>query len=969
MRLGVIATVLVALFACPGIGAEGDWVVLHPSSVRATDGVKLTAQEDGSVLASEKNPDTATYEAVYSTNLLGITALRIEALTHESMPSRGPGRAQSGNLVLTEVEVSCGVEGSVARPKALTFTEARTDFSQSNYMPGHAIDGKIDPDTGWCPAGSTHHQDRYLVLLLSRPTGFKGGTRLKVRLLFKSSWAQHTMGRFRISASTRKDAEELLPAKDLVDEKEVDASTRRGIAWLLQHQEADGSWTGIQNNLYYGMTALAIYCMIQSGVDPKHPSIRAGFAYLKARPLYRTYDLGCALLAYRAAGEPIPMERVKLLTEQLVNTMGNGSSAFGGQWGYPFGHAIGSTANHTDLSNTQYALLGLRAGMKCGVKVPSIIFDRVARDLIDLQGDYGSIAYRKGNTPTASMTAAGMTSLLICAEGLELSARKGLAKKCLSAVRLSESWLRTNWSVTTNVEQPPNPNSGSSRWYYYYLQGLERVGSLSNRRMLAGHNWYEEGASAILARQNDDGSWSTAYGEKGPNTCFALLFLQRGTSSTVREGRPAASSGSELEGDFTIGHNGENPFVAWLRDLSPSIKGRLTAGEKVKELRWFVDGDLVSRVSPDPLQALSLQRLPLQHKFARNGLHDVQAFIQLQDGSGKETAETSSPVLEFAVDGVEEAFHREAIRDASENLVDPKALAVEASSETSGYSPAYVGDGRYSTGWRAGIFDRRPWIQLRLRRPVRAGMLKLATGHSSLDSPTSWPRPEVVEIRVNGKRPIVAWLLDNVRQKQTILFETTTVRSLRITPLTLYGSSDGKLGPGFTEIELYPEHHLREPDRPDMASVIPILPSAPDEAVRWNYRYDDPGPEWTHMTSGSGGWKSGEAPFGDAAYFPDCPSVWEGNDLWLRKQFRLGDPGAGELVLQVKVDDEAMIYINGILAGEIETYTSHLYSRVEITDAAREGLKSGLNTIALQCKDTGGARVVDVRLMQLPRGL
>ena len=40
-----------------------------------------------------------------SGNLPGTKALRIEALTHESLPQRGPGRAGNGNFVLGDLQV------------------------------------------------------------------------------------------------------------------------------------------------------------------------------------------------------------------------------------------------------------------------------------------------------------------------------------------------------------------------------------------------------------------------------------------------------------------------------------------------------------------------------------------------------------------------------------------------------------------------------------------------------------------------------------------------------------------------------------------------------------------------------------------------------------------------------------------------------------------------------------------------
>lgn len=81
------------------------WTVLVPESVEATGGAELKILDDHSVLADGPSPDTATYTLTASTALRGITAIRIEALTHHTLPGKGPGRG-NGNIVLNDVEVT-----------------------------------------------------------------------------------------------------------------------------------------------------------------------------------------------------------------------------------------------------------------------------------------------------------------------------------------------------------------------------------------------------------------------------------------------------------------------------------------------------------------------------------------------------------------------------------------------------------------------------------------------------------------------------------------------------------------------------------------------------------------------------------------------------------------------------------------------------------------------------------------------
>jgi hypothetical protein len=72
---------------------------------------------------------------------------------------------------------------------------------------------------------------------------------------------------------------------------------------------------------------------------------------------------------------------------------------------------------------------------------------------------------------------------------------------------------------------------------YYYLYALERAGVLAATETFGLHNWYVEGAEAILSSQRADGSWLAPlpHGDRSEmtnvawDTCFAILFLKRAT--------------------------------------------------------------------------------------------------------------------------------------------------------------------------------------------------------------------------------------------------------------------------------------------------------------------------------------------------------------------------------------------------------------------------------------------------------
>ncbi len=178
---------------------KSEWQVLDATSFKSTGGATLAKLEDKSILASGNRPAHDGYEILARTTITNISAVRLEALTHPSLPNTGPGRYDNANFVLSEFELEAV---SIANPQQklkIKFTSAEADYSQKNYEVARAIDGK--PGTGWAVDGPTRNKDCTAWFYPDKPFGFVGGTELRFALQHDAI-GSHSIGRPRLSLTT-----------------------------------------------------------------------------------------------------------------------------------------------------------------------------------------------------------------------------------------------------------------------------------------------------------------------------------------------------------------------------------------------------------------------------------------------------------------------------------------------------------------------------------------------------------------------------------------------------------------------------------------------------------------------------------------------------------------------------------------------------------------------------------------------
>ena len=214
------------------------------ASVRteASDQVKFTRQDGGSLLVSGANPATAEYEVNFQTKLPKITGIKIEVLPDPSLGAQGPGRTPHGNFVLNDVRIYATDRDDFPKDhlRLLKLAKATADYSQKDWPANAAIDGKIGTGkdgTGWA-VGGAYGKPHHLIVTLAEPVEFKTGVNLHI-VLDQKYGSQHTIGRFRITARTGEEAGDGIPETVLkVLAKNTDTRSKEDTEILLSHIRA-----------------------------------------------------------------------------------------------------------------------------------------------------------------------------------------------------------------------------------------------------------------------------------------------------------------------------------------------------------------------------------------------------------------------------------------------------------------------------------------------------------------------------------------------------------------------------------------------------------------------------------------------------------------------------------------------------------------------------------------------------------
>ena len=339
----------------------------------------------------------------------------------------------------------------------------------------------------------------------------------------------------------------------------------KAFTWESTSEPAFNSGTNPHINFsqrqWGGLTAITVYSLLASGENPQSEKLKPAVEFLTKANLQSTYALGISSQIWLFLPETPQIKQTISHTAKMLDLgmirkgeaaglytyytgLKNGTDS--PQWaastaGYvaqpgtarpnpaQHGEPKGDPSLFWDLSNSQYAVLGMWALTEAGAEIPIEYWKRAQDAWGKWQQPDGGWKY--DNAPnrkiTPAMTAAGIATLFI----LQDFTSTDHSALCVGsspnpAIERGLAWM--DHAIDKVVSTPD----------YYTLYGIERIGVASGHKYFGSTDWFQKGAEYILKTQRQDGSWRSTAGDNphrdvAADTAFALLFLSRGGAAVM----------------------------------------------------------------------------------------------------------------------------------------------------------------------------------------------------------------------------------------------------------------------------------------------------------------------------------------------------------------------------------------------------------------------------------------------------
>ena len=317
-----------------------------------------------------------------------------------------------------------------------------------------------------------------------------------------------------------------------VTDAEVRAAIEKGRQYLVGLAKPNGSFGGTGGGPHEGgggQSCLVFMTLAYMREHPNRDHMAKGMDFILNLDADRDFEtrqgygvpirvMGLSYVHNKLLGDKRTAVRQKMTEDVMRLQMGQATN---GGWRY-----LLKANQDYDFSVSQWPILAMREANLVGIEFPTDCLKK-ARDLYYKKQNPadGGWHYQDGKS-YGSMTAAGVASLFIINDLLDTASgcpcRNGASgpRDAESEKRIDRGleWLSRNFSAA-NPQSTGTPGNGRT---LYWLYCVERVGIASGYKYFGNHDWYREGAEAVLKEAKDGRAGSVS------DTCFALLFLYKG---------------------------------------------------------------------------------------------------------------------------------------------------------------------------------------------------------------------------------------------------------------------------------------------------------------------------------------------------------------------------------------------------------------------------------------------------------
>jgi hypothetical protein len=151
---------------------------------------------------------------------------------------------------------------------------------------------------------------------------------------------------------------------------------------------------------------------------------------------------------------------------------------------------------------------------------------------------------------------------------------------------------------------------------------------------------------------------------------------------------------------------------------------------------------------------------------------------------------------------------------------------------------------------------------------------------------------------------------------------------------------------------------------PKAPTIVTVVPAADSAETLWRFTTETPGADWSKPGFNDKAWKESPAGFGTGD--PPGASIktpWSTSDIWIRRKVDM-PASSRDLQLWLHHDEDAEVYLNGVLAVRVKGYTTS-YDVVPMLPAAREQIKPGEMLVAIHCHQTTGGQYIDAGFVRV----